>query len=68
MTVDYDLKLGYGMSKTEGFYFIIQPVAAGASQFTFTVDASLAPNSWSSAALLSLPVTMKTNSMAAGRA
>src|SRR6185369_4692666 len=61
VTVNYDLKLGYGISKTEGFYFIIQPVAALESQLTFTVTAALNKDSIVEGDLLSLPVTMTTN-------
>jgi hypothetical protein len=67
VTVNYDLKLGYGISKTEGFYFNIQPVAAGAAQFTFTVNAALSPGSVITGNLLSLPVTMQTNVDALGK-
>ena len=38
--LDYDLQLGFGISKTEGFYFIVQRDAgdALAPQFTLTVE------------------------------
>ena len=38
--MDFDLRLGFGISKTEGFYFIVAPAGP---EFTLNVDAVLDP-------------------------
>ncbi len=60
--VNYDLQLGFGVSKTEGFYFIVEPAAP---QFRLDVSAFLDPQSSVQARLFSLPIVLKTNTDAA---
>ncbi len=56
--VNYDLQLGFGISKTEGFYFIVEPAAP---QLTFNVSASLDPNTPVKGRIFSLPVIATAN-------
>ena len=64
--VNYDLRMGFGISKTEGFYFIIDraPTDPNGPQFKFNVGASLMPNVPIAAKLFGLPVVATTNANA----
>ncbi len=65
--VNFDLRLGFGISKTEGFYFIIDRSAgANAPQFTLNVGAVLSKDSQIAARLFGLPVVAKTSTDAGG--
>ena len=58
VNLDYDLQLGFGISKTEGFYFIVAPAAP---QFTLNVGAVLDPAATVTTELFSLPVVAQGN-------
>ncbi len=54
----YDMLLGFGLSKTEGFYFIIQRDQAvpNSPQFYFTIGTELNKTSQMTGELLNLPI------------
>ena len=56
LTLGYDLHLGFELSKTQGFSFIVQPDANG-NAFTFTVSAGLTPGTTLQGKLFALNVS-----------
>ena len=61
--LNYNLRLGFGISKTEGFYFIVDrlPTDINGPQFTLNVAAALDKASSIKSNLLSLPTVAQTN-------
>ena len=58
LTVDYEINMGFGISKSAGVYFIVDPDPE-VPEIELTVNASLTPGSSLSAELLFLQVTVE---------
>ncbi len=66
---DYDLLLGFGLSLTEGFYFIVQelPTEPEGPQFKLDIDAVLALGGTMQSQLMAIPVEVSPKANATGQ-